>query len=93
MLGVAALMVKARYGEVKSMFTAPVARNRGVGTALLETLTFAARAEGLVALKLETGTELGAACRLYTRHGFRPCGAFGGYSNDGASVFMEKPLA
>ncbi len=51
-----------------------------------------ARDEGLTALKLETGDELDAACRLYERHGFTRCRAFGDYENNGVSVFYEKAL-
>ena len=92
LLGVGAVVLKDGYGEVKSMFTAPAARGKGVAAALLRALEDIARDEGAAMLKLETGDELEAACRLYERHGFRRCGAFGAYVEDGSSVFMEKPL-
>ena len=91
-LGVGALVLKPDFAEVKSMFTAPGARGRGVGAALLRALEDVARAERVPVMKLETGAELGAACRLYERHGFTRCGAFGDYVEDGSSVFMEKQL-
>lgn len=91
-LGVGALKLAGDYGEVKSMFTAPEARGRGVAEAILAMLEATARAEGLSAMKLETGDELAAAVRLYERMGFSRCGPFGGYEENGSSVFMEKRL-
>ncbi len=91
-LGTGALAVRSRYGEVKSMFTAPEARGKGVAAALLRQLEDQARALDLTALKLETGEELAAAIRLYERHGFVRCGPFGDYTENDLSVFMEKPL-
>lgn len=91
-LGVGAYKLGDGYGEVKSMFTAPAGRGKGIGAALLRALEDAAREEGLTALKLETGDELEAACRLYERHGFARCGAFGDYEDNGVSVFYAKTL-
>ena len=91
-LGCGALARRDGYGEIKSMFTSEAARGRGVAAAILDTLEGYARAMGLPKLHLETGTELEAAVRLYHRKGFAKCGAFGSYSADGASFFMEKSL-
>ncbi|WP_371225534.1 GNAT family N-acetyltransferase [Roseovarius sp. 2305UL8-3] len=91
-MGTGALAVKDGYGEVKSMFTSPGARGKGVAAALLRQLEDQARDLGLSALKLETGEALDAAVRLYERHGFARCGRFGDYAPNATSVFMEKPL-
>ncbi|ALI55507.1 GNAT family N-acetyltransferase [Celeribacter marinus] len=91
-LGVGAFKIYSTYGEVKSMFTSPDGRGKGIAAALMRAVEDTARAEGLSALKLETGDELDAACRLYERHGFTRCGAFGDYENNGVSVFYEKAL-
>lgn len=91
-LGTGALALREGYGEIKSMFVAETARGRGVADALLRRLEAEARAQGLAALKLETGTGLDAAHRLYTRHGFVRCGPFGAYAAAPSSVFMHKPL-
>ena len=91
-LGTGALVECKNYGEVKSMFTAPAARGKGVAAALLRQLEDHARHLGLPALKLETGEELAAALRLYARQGFVRCGAFGTYQPCDNSVFMEKML-
>jgi putative acetyltransferase len=91
-LGTGALVACGTYGEVKSMFTGPDARGKGVGAALLRQIEDHARALGLPSLKLETGEELDAAIRLYERQGFVRCGAFGDYQPCDNSVFMEKML-
>ena len=85
-------MIKDSYGEVKSMFVAEDARGKGVADAILRQLEDQARADGIAILKLETGNALHAAHKLYARHGFIPCAAFGDYANAGSSMFMEKPL-
>ena len=91
-LGTGALARRDGYGEVKSMFTAPAARGKGAAAALLARIEDTARSEGLPWLRLETGTGLDAAHRLYARSGFTPCGPFGTYRAVETSLFMEKPL-
>jgi putative acetyltransferase len=91
-LGTGALAEKTGYGEVKSMFVAEAARGKGVADALLRRIEDQARALGLLWLRLETGTLLQAAHRLYARHGFVPRGRFGDYPDNPSSVFMEKSL-
>ncbi|EAP75918.1 GNAT family N-acetyltransferase [Roseovarius nubinhibens] len=91
-LGTGALALRDGYGEVKSMFTSPAARGRGVAAALLRQIEDTARAEALPLLRLETGEALDAAIRLYERHGFRRCARFGDYAPNETSVFMEKSL-
>ncbi len=91
-LGTGALAVRGDYGEVKSMFTAPQARGKGVAAALLRQLEDQARHLKLSCLRLETGEELSEAIRLYERHGFRRCGIFGDYRPNAFSVFMEKQI-
>lgn len=91
-LGTGALAPKPGYGEVKSMYTAPAARGRGVAAALLRAIEDEARALGLPLLRLETADALTAAVRLYERMGFTRCGIFGDYRPNATSVYMEKPL-
>ncbi|QDL91149.1 GNAT family N-acetyltransferase [Paroceanicella profunda] len=82
----------AGYGELKRMYAAPAARGTGVAPALLAGLEEIARGLGLPLMRLETGTDSHAAIGLYTRSGYRPCPAFGTYTDNGSSVFMEKSL-
>lgn len=92
-LGTGALEAKEAYGEVKSMFTAPDARGRGVAAAILRAIEDAAREQDIPMLKLETGDPLKSAVRLYERAGFSRCDIFGEYEPNSSSVYMEKPLA
>ena len=91
-LGTGALAIKDGYGEVKSMFTAPEARCKGVAAALLRQIEDTARELKLGVLKLETGNSLHAAHALYRRHGFAECGPFGSYTPNDTSLFMAKGL-
>lgn len=81
--------------EIKSMRTAAPARRRGVAALLLARIIGEARAKGYARLSLETGTEdyFAAARRLYQRHGFEECEAFGTYASDRYSTFMSLALS
>ncbi|SNT06382.1 MULTISPECIES: GNAT family N-acetyltransferase [unclassified Azospirillum] len=80
------------YGEIKRMFVQPAWRGRRIAEALLAGLADIARQQGLTRLKLETGPAQQAAVRLYERAGFRPCGPFADYPDNGASLFMQRLL-
>lgn len=96
LLGMGALkQLDAAHGEVKSMRTMPAHLGKGVGAAVLEHILATARARGLGRLSLETGTApaFEPAIRLYSRYGFVPCPAFGGYpSDDPNSRFLTLAL-
>ncbi len=92
MIGCAALADKNAYGELKSMFITESARGKGAADALMRQLEDQARILQLALMKLETGNLLHAAHKLYERHGFRLCGAFGDHSENNTSIFMEKRL-
>ena len=79
-------------GELKRCFVTQEARGQGVGLALLLAAEAAARQEKMRAIQLETGTLNHAALRLYRGCGYHDRGPFGGYPDDGVSVFLEKPL-
>lgn len=80
------------YGEVKRMYVAPQARGRRIGRRLLEVLEGHLLGEGLALARLETGADQTEAVRLYERSGYRRRGAFGGYPDNGLSLFYEKRL-
>lgn len=90
--GCCALAHRNGYGEVKSMFIDPAARGSGLSDALMTHLITEARAAALPALRLETGSILYAAHKVYQRHGFDFCGPFGNYTEHPDSLFMEKSL-
>ena len=91
-VGVGALAERGDYGELKSMFVEEGSRGQGVIDAIMRQLEDHARGLGLLLLRLETGTLLHAAHKVYARHGFTKCGPFGDYKEGEFSVFMEKPL-
>lgn len=88
-----ALADKSDYGEIKSIFTAPEARGLGLARRLIESLEAKAKELDLNILRLETGTLLNDAHRLYGRLGYVDRGPFGNYSKNPHSIFMEKRLA
>lgn len=57
-------------GRVRAFLLEPSLRGRGLGRRLLEELVERATATGYELLSLYTFSELHAAARLYTRHGF-----------------------
>jgi putative acetyltransferase len=86
--------IDGTQGEIKSMRTAAPLRGRGVASAMLAHLLAQARAQGWQRVSLETGSQpfFAPARALYARHGFAPCGPFGGYREDPASCFMTMSL-
>ncbi|SMC51365.1 putative acetyltransferase [Primorskyibacter flagellatus] len=92
-LGCVAMRRMDGYGEIKSLFTLPEARGRGIAAGLVNRLEEIARESGYPLLRLETGDLLHEAHRLYARQGFDLCEPFGDYADTSASIFMEKQLA
>ncbi len=95
LLGCGALKrLSADHGEVKSMHTLESHRRRGAGSAMLQHIIAAARAEAMSRLSLETGSwpYFGPARALYRKHGFVDCGPFGDYRDDPNSLFMSLDL-
>jgi putative acetyltransferase len=80
------------YGEIKRMYVEPTLRGQRIGARLIDTLEAALRREGITLALLETGRDQHEAVRLYERSGYTRRGAFGGYPDNGLSVFMAKSL-
>jgi putative acetyltransferase len=92
-LGCAALRIDpAGWGELKRMFVSPEARGLKLGRRLLDRIEEEARREALGCLRLETGIHQPEALGLYRAAGYVEREAFGEYSPDPLSVFMEKSL-
>ena len=91
-VGCCALILHRGFAEIKRMYVAPGAREQGIASHLLKSVERTARLEGHNLLKRESGALLTGAHRLYARHGFVPCGAFGNHSPSAVSLFMEKYL-
>jgi putative acetyltransferase len=82
----------APYGEVKRMYVEPQARGQRVGAALLDAIEAGMRDARLGLALLETGRDQHEAVRLYERRGYAPWAAFGGYPDNGLSLFLGKRL-
>ena len=92
-LGCGALRIDPEgYGEVKRMFVSPEARGLKLGRRILDRIEEEARRESLACLRLETGIHQPEALGLYRSAGYAERDAFGEYSPDPLSVFMEKSL-
>ncbi|MEI7035241.1 GNAT family N-acetyltransferase [Fulvimonas yonginensis] len=90
-------LVFFRTGSVRarlySIATAPAARGRGVGAALLDAAEHAAWARGCRAMRLEVRVDNAAAIALYERAGYRRIGGYPAYYDDGADAWRyEKVL-
>lgn len=83
-----------KRGELKSMRAAPEFRGQGAGEAILLHLVETARQRGYRWIGLETGRPepFLPAQRLYAKHGFAECPAFGDYVADEFSMCMERHL-
>ena len=86
--------IDATRGELKSMRATPDYRGKGAGEAILLHLLGEARARGYSWLGLETGVPepFLPARRLYEKHGFAECPAFGDYVSDEFSLCMDRSL-
>jgi putative acetyltransferase len=80
------------YGEVKRMMVDPDLRGQRIGARLLLSLEGVLRGDGIGQALLETGAAQTEALRLYERTGYTRRAAFGGYPDNGLSVFYEKSL-
>lgn len=80
------------YGEIKRMYVDPSARGQRIAVRLLALLEERLKARGVRLAMLETGRDQLEAVRLYERSGYKPRGSFGGYPDNGLSLFYEKRL-
>ncbi|MFZ5551145.1 MAG: GNAT family N-acetyltransferase [Pseudomonadota bacterium] len=80
------------YGEIKRMFVHPAVRGRRIAQRVLAALEARLKSAGVTLALLETGRDQHEAVRLYERCGYGLRAAFGGYPDNGLSVFYEKRL-
>lgn len=95
LLGCGALKeLDPKHGEIKSMRTPKALRRRGAGRTVLAHIIEVATNRGYEVLSLETGyaQEFLPAHRLYESFGFKYCGPFGDYVENGNSTFMSIQL-
>lgn len=81
------------YGEVKRMFVQPAQRGQRIAERLLGLLEARLLARGVKLATLETGRDQTEAIRLYERCGYVRRAPFGGYPDNGLSVFYQKRLS
>ena len=89
---VAARQLSDHSGEIKRMYVDPALRGQRLGSRLVAALEGSMRDQGLLLAQLETGAAQVEAVRLYERSGYTRCQAFGGYPDNGLSLFFEKHL-
>ncbi len=70
-VGCGALRVVGTIGELTKVYVVPTARGTGVGEAVVGALEQAARARGLVLIRLDTRADLPAPAALYRRLGYQ----------------------
>lgn len=78
--------------EIKRMYTAPVARGRGIARAVLAEVERSARASGRSRIVLETGDRQPEAIRLYLTAGYSRIADFGFYRDEPGVRSFGKPL-
>lgn len=78
--------------EIKRMYSAPSARRRGIGRALLARLEAEASGLGYRRLQLETGLRQPEAIALYESAGYHRIATYGQYEGDELSVCFAKLL-
>lgn len=81
------------YGEVKRMYVDPARRGQRIGARLLLALEAQMADARLPQALLETGEDQVEAVRLYRHAGYARRGPFGGYPDNGLSLFFAKALA
>ncbi len=81
------------YGEIKRMVVDGAARGLRIGARLLRSLEGVLYADGIRLALLETGRDQAEAVHLYERAGYQLRGPFGGYPDNGLSLFYAKALA
>jgi len=80
------------YGELKRMYVAPSLRGQRLAVRIVAALEEALRVQGITLALLETGRDQVQAVRLYERCGYARRGPFGGYPDNGLSLFYAKRL-
>ena len=95
LLGCGALKeLNPQHGEIKSMRTVSVHRQKGVATKLLNHILEEAKRRNYKRVSLETGSmdAFAPARSLYARFRFKQCEPFADYVQDPSSLFMTKEL-
>jgi putative acetyltransferase len=90
--GCAVLLLHENYGEIKKLFVSSGSRRNGIATDIIKAIEAMAISDGRKILRLESGSKLLEAHRLYERNGFKRRSAFGNHLDCEQSIFFEKLL-
>jgi GNAT superfamily N-acetyltransferase len=82
------------HAEIKTLYVAPEARGRGLGSQILHRLIAEAKAQGFADVRLETVSFMTDAIRLYGSVGFAECPAYYAIPDSlkPITVFMARTL-
>lgn len=84
-------LAEPRAAEVKRLYVQPAYRGHGVADRLHEALEGGAREAGYTWLYLDTSSQMQAAIRFYSRHGYQLCDPYN--TNPQATIFMRKSIS
>lgn len=90
--GIGGVKLLEGYGEITRMYVAPEHRGKLIAERILEKLIALASEHGRHLIRLETSDKFEAAMKLYLKHGFAPCPAFGDYVDEPYNTYLEKRL-
>jgi GNAT superfamily N-acetyltransferase len=92
LVGCAGWRAHGQDAELKRMYTAPVARGRGLARRMLATIEESARADGRKRVVLETGDKQPEAISLYESSGYRRIEDFGYYKEHAGVLSYAREL-
>lgn len=81
-----------RYGEVKRLFIPEAYRGKGISKGIMKSLETILIEQGINIMRLEAGVNQPEALGLYQSLGYIKRDAFGSYTENPYSVFLEKQL-
>lgn len=85
-------LLDAESAEIKRMYVRPAYRGRGLARQLLVALEEMTLQSGRTVLRLETGSYLPNALRLYASSGYAEIPRYGEYADNPYSVCFQKRL-
>ncbi len=91
-VAIGAIKVFDDYGEIKRVYVTRKHRGKGYAKIIMAELEQRLAALSIAIARLETGIKQHEAISLYRRYGYAPRNAFGAYSEDPLSLFLEKKL-
>jgi len=92
-VAIGAIKVFDDYGEIKRIYVSQEHRRKGYAKTIMTALEQRLVALGITTARLETGIKQHEAISLYRRYGYVQRNAFGAYSEDPLSLFLEKKLS